>query len=67
MVIEFEFKKIIQDLREPNKYDQGIQKLDKFQKQNPQYDYEGNLKKESEFFAKKVLNSLNQLRSGNSW
>ena len=30
MYIEFEIKKIIQDLKDPNKLEAGIQKLDKF-------------------------------------
>lgn len=67
MVTEFEFKKIIQDLRDPQKFDQGVVKLDKFMKTNPQYDSMKNLQKESDFFAKKVLNSLDQHRNGGSW
>ena len=48
MVVEYEFKKILQDLREPSKYDQGILRLEKFSKNNPHYDYKDKLERESE-------------------
>ena len=62
MMTEFEFKKIVKELREIQSYDQGIQRLDKFIKSNPQYDYKTNLRKESDTFAQKVITSLNQFQ-----
>lgn len=62
MMTEFEFKKIVKELREMQSYDQGIQRLDKFIKSNPQYDYKTNLRKESDTFAQKVITSLNQFQ-----
>ena len=67
MVVEYEFKKIVQDLRDPAKYDQGIQRLEKFTKNNPHYDYKDKLDRESEQFSQQVLSSLNQAQKGNSW
>ena len=43
MVIEFEFKKILKDLRDMSKYNIGIQTLDKFKKKYPNYDINGTL------------------------
>jgi hypothetical protein len=60
MMTEFEFKKIVKELREVQSYDSGIQRLDKFIKSNPQYDYKTNLRKESDTFAQKVITALNQ-------
>ena len=60
MVVEYEFKKIVQDLRDPTKYDQGIIRLEKFTKNNPHYDYKDKLDRESEQFSQQVLGSLNQ-------
>jgi hypothetical protein len=60
-------KKIVQELKDPSKYEQGLQHLDKFVKSNPSFDYAATLQKESEFFAKKVVTSLNQLQNGNSY
>lgn len=51
MYIEFEIKKIISDLKDPSKIEAGIQKLDKFAKQNPTYNFIANLQKESVQFA----------------
>ena len=51
MVVEYEFKKIVQDLRDPSKYDQGILRLEKFTKNNPHYDYKDKLDRESEQFS----------------
>ena len=43
-VVEYEFKMIITDyLRNPTHYDQGIVKLEKFIKNNPNYDYKEKL------------------------
>jgi hypothetical protein len=67
MVVEYEFKKILQDLRDPSKYDQGIIRLEKFSKNNPNYDYKEKLDKESLEFSKQVLNSLKESQKGNSW
>jgi hypothetical protein len=67
MVVEYEFKKILQDLRDPSKYDQGIVRLEKFSKNNPHYDYKDKLERESEQFSSKVLSSLNQAQKGLSW
>ena len=51
MYIEFEIKKIIQELNDRQKYENAIQKLDKFSKTNPTYDFVKNLQKESNEFA----------------
>ena len=67
MYIEFEIKKIIQDLKDPSKLEQAIPKLDKFSKQNPSYDFVKNLQKESEDFAKRIMTNLEQYRNGASW
>lgn len=67
MVVEYEFKKILQDLRDPTKYENGIARLDKFTKNNPHYDYKDKLDRESEQFSKKVISSLTQAKNGNSW
>ena len=48
MQIEFEIKKVISDLKDPSKAEMGLQKLDKFAKQNPDYDFRKNLMNESE-------------------
>lgn len=66
MMLEFEFKKIVQDLRDNNKFEQGIAKLEKFTKQYPQYDCNKTLQRESEEFAQRVMNGLRQYRNGNS-
>jgi carbon monoxide dehydrogenase subunit G len=67
MYIEFEIKKIIQELRDPAKVELAIPKLDKFAKQNPAYNFQTNLKRESEQFCQQVLGQLESFRSGNSW
>ncbi len=67
MYIEFEIKKIVQDLKDPHKMDQGIEKLNKFTKQNPTYDYNKHLIKESAHFAQNVEKKLNAFRNGQSW
>lgn len=51
VVTEFEFKKIVKELRDMNLQESGIKNLDKFIKSNPSYDYKAGLKKESDFFA----------------
>ena len=66
MMTEFEFKKIVKELRENHSYEQGIQRLDKFTKSNPQYDFKNNLRKESDQFAQKVVDSLYQFQMGYS-
>ena len=55
MMTEFEMKKIVQDLKDPNKFEIGIQRLDKFARQNPNYDIYKTLCKESEAFAKNII------------
>ena len=67
MYIEFEIKKIVQDLKDPSRMEQGIEKLNKFTKQNPTYDYQKHLLKESESFAQTVNGNLTAHRSGKSW
>lgn len=67
MYIEFEIKKIISDLKDPSKADMGLQKLDKFAKQNPDYDFARNLKNESDQFAMNVLDRLEKFKNGQSW
>ena len=66
MVVEFEFKKILADLRDPSKYDLGVVKLEKFMRKYPKYETIPSLKKESNFFAQKVVSSLNKYVNGNS-
>lgn len=44
--------------------EQGIEKLNKFTKQNPTYDYNMHLIKESPHFAQNVENKLNAFRNG---
>ena len=67
MYIEFEIKKIISDLKDPSKIEAAISKLDKFSKANPTYNFKLNLTKESEEFANRIMNHLEQLRNGNSY
>lgn len=67
MYIEFEIKKIVQDLKDVHKMDQGIEKLNKFTKQNPTYDYSKHLIRESAHFAETVERKLNAFRNGQSW
>lgn len=45
MYLEFEIKKIVSDLKERNRYTNAIQRLDKFLKSNPSYDYKKHLVK----------------------
>jgi len=49
--LEFEIKKIVSDLKERNRYTNAIQRLDKFTKQNPVYDYKKHLVKEGLSFT----------------
>lgn len=66
MYIEFEIKKIIADLKDFSKLESAIQRLDKFSKTNPNYDFKPNLMKESEAFCKKTLQQLENFRNGSS-
>ena len=65
-MLEFEFKKIVQDLRDGNKFEQGIMKLEKFTRAYPTYDCNKTLAKESEEFAQRVMNALRQFGNGAS-
>jgi len=67
MYMDFEMKKIIQDLKDPHKIEAGIQKLDKFSKANPTYEFAKNLQKEGQSFASTILGHLEAHRNGNSW
>lgn len=66
-MLEFEFKKILMELRDPTKYDNAIQRLAKFAQNYPQYNYTEKLDKEQPVFKEKVLNSLEQYKNGSSW
>ena len=66
-MLEFEFKKILMELRDPQKYDNAIQRLAKFAQNYPQYNYQEKLDKEQDNFRDKVLNSLEQFKNGSSW
>lgn len=67
MYIDFELKRIVQDLKDPQKFENGIHKLDKFARQNPSIDYQKNLRKEGDAFAQNILAQLENFRNGNSW
>jgi Rps23 Pro-64 3,4-dihydroxylase Tpa1-like proline 4-hydroxylase len=67
MYMEFEIKAILRDLKDNQKNELAIQKLDKFSKANPDYDFQPKLKEVSDEFAKKVLFQLEQFRNGKSW
>lgn len=67
MLIEFELKKIVQELKDPNKTEQALYKLDKFTKQNPQHDYMKVLRKEGDSFAQNTQVQLESVRNGNSY
>lgn len=64
MYTEFEMKKIVQDLKEGTRYTNAIQRLDKFIKTNPTYDWKKSLAKEGLQFTSKVNQDLEKFRKG---
>lgn len=64
MYTEFEMKKIVQDLKEGTRYTNAIQRLDKFIKSNPGYDWKKSLAKEGLQFTSKVNSDLDKFRKG---
>lgn len=64
MYLEFEIKKIVSDLKEGNRYTNAIERLDKFLKQNPGYDYKKHLVKHGLSFTQQVNSDLEKFRRG---
>lgn len=64
MYTEFEMKKIIQDLKDGTRYTNAIQRLDKFIKNNPNYDWKKTIVKEGVQFGQKVIADLDKFRKG---
>ena len=57
-------KKIVQDLKDGTRYTHAIQRLDKFIKANPGYDWKKSLVKEGLQFTQKVSADLEKFRKG---
>ena len=57
-------KKIVQDLKDGNNYTHAIQRLDKFIKANPNFDWKKSLVKEGLQFTQRVSSDLDKFRKG---
>lgn len=62
--VETEIKRIIQDLKDPSRRENGLARLEKFEEANPGYDYQRNLSKEGVEFCQGVMLDLNRFKRG---